>query len=62
MDTGTQGKTIAYRTIATWEQRAGYNATEDNGDDAGSKLSRKGNVGAGVGAKWGVHDNKDLLD
>ena len=22
----------------------------------GSKLSRKGNVGAGVGAKWGVHD------
>ena len=29
---------------------------EDNGDDAGSKLSRKGNVGAGVGTKWGVHD------
>ena len=30
---------------------------EDNGDDAGSKPSRKGNVGAGVGAKQGVHDS-----
>ena len=38
----------------------GYNATEDNGDDTGSKLSRKGNVGAGVGAKRGVHDNTPL--
>ena len=68
MDAGTQGKTIVYRTIAIWEQRSyctneqrvGYNATEDNGDDAGSKLSRKGNVGAGVGAKRGVHDNTPL--
>ena len=29
---------------------------EDNGDDAGSKLSRKGNVGAGVRAKRDIHD------
>ena len=37
-------------------QRTGYNATEDNGDDAGSKLSRKGNGSAEVGAKRAVHD------
>ena len=30
---------------------------EDNGDNAGSKLSRKGNVGTGVRAKWDIHDN-----
>ena len=30
---------------------------EDNGDDAGSKLSRKGNGSAEVGAKRAVHDN-----
>ena len=33
---------------------------EDNGDDVGSKLSRKGNADAGVGAKRGVHDNTPL--
>ena len=33
---------------------------EDNGDDTGSKPSRKGNVGARVGAKWGIHDTTGL--
>ena len=31
---------------------------EDNGDDAGSKLSRKGSGSAGVGAKQAVHDRE----
>ena len=39
-------------------QRTGYNATEDNGDDMGSKLSRKRNGSTGVGAKWAVHDSQ----
>ena len=29
---------------------------EDNGDDTGSKLSRKGNGSAEVGTKQAVHD------
>ena len=33
---------------------------EDNGDDAGSKLSRKGNGSAEVGAKRAVHDTMGL--
>ena len=45
------------RAIVLSGQRTGYNATEDNGDDTGSKLSRKGNGSARVGAKWAVHDN-----
>ena len=52
---GTIGAIVLIR------QRTGYNATEDNGDDAGSKLSRKGNGSAEVGAKRAVHDNTPLL-
>ena len=37
-------------------QRTGYTATEDNGDNVGSTLSRKRNGSAGVGAKWAIHD------
>ena len=52
---GTIGAIVLIR------QRTGYNATEDNGDNAGSKLSRKGNGSAEVGAKRAVHDNTPLL-
>ena len=31
---------------------------EDNGDNVGSKLSKKGNGSAKVGAKQGVHDTQ----
>ena len=34
---------------------------EDNGNDEGSKPSRKGNADARIGAKRGVHDNTPLL-
>ena len=44
------------RAIVLSGQRTGYNATEDNEDDTGSKLSRKGNGSARVGAKQAVHD------
>ena len=42
-------------------QETGYNAMEDNGDDTGSKLSRKGKGGTGVSIKRDVHDNTPLL-
>ena len=42
-------------------QRTGYNATENNGDNTGSKLSRKRNGSTGVGAKWAIHNNTPLL-
>lgn len=35
--------------------------SKDNGDDVGSKPSRKENVGTGVRTKWDVHDTRDLL-
>ena len=34
---------------------------EDNGNDVGSKLSKKGNGGAGVSAQWAVYNNIPLL-
>ena len=49
-DMGTMG------VIVLRGQRTGYNATEDNGDDTGSKLSRKGNGSTRIGAKRAVHD------
>ena len=42
-------------------QGIGYNAAGDNGDDTGSKLSRKGKGSAGAGTKRDIHDNTPLL-
>ena len=69
MDAGMEGRTIVYGTIVyennrsycTNGQGTGYNAMEDNGDNMGSKLSRKGNGSAEVGAKRAVHDSLSCM-
>ena len=38
-----------------------YNAMEDSKDDIECKLIKKGNLGAKVGAKWGVCNSTPLL-
>ena len=35
-----------------------YNAMEDDEDDIRSKIIEKRNLGAKVGAKWGVHNTQ----